>query len=82
MLIGPVCSIKTALLLHYICVNHNVLYVQFIQIILQEKIKTEMKSSNFTSYEKRKRQLYDRYIDYNNQKVYKLIKIVSFGFQL
>ncbi|XP_028411644.1 protein FAM228B-like [Dendronephthya gigantea] len=35
---------------------------------LQEKIKTEMKSTNFKSYEKRKQQLYDRYIDYQNRK--------------
>lgn len=35
---------------------------------LQEKVQTEMKSGNFKSYEKKKRQLYDRYIDYRNRK--------------
>ena len=35
----------------------------------KEKIKTEMKSDTFAAYEKKKRQLYDRYIDYRNKKV-------------
>ena len=44
---------------------------------LQERIKTEMKSNNFKTYETKKRQLYDRYIDYRNRKGMVFLDIFS-----
>ena len=44
---------------------------------LQDRIKTEMKSNNFKTYQTKKRQLYDRYIDYGNRKGMVFLDIFS-----
>ena len=37
---------------------------------LQEKINSEMNGMNYTNLDQRKRELYDKYLDYSNKKVH------------